>query len=65
MSEKIRILGAKLKSFVMECKRVLLVTKKPTKIEYKTIVKASGLGIIIIGLIGFLIQMAKIIFFAR
>jgi len=41
----------------MECVRVLRVTKKPTKFEFKTIVKASGLGILIIGLIGFIIQM--------
>ncbi len=47
----------KIKSFSMECVRVLRVTKKPTKFEFKTIVKASGLGILIIGLIGFIIQM--------
>ena len=52
----------KLKSFVIECKRVLQLTKKPNKIEFKTIVKASAIGIMIIGTIGFLIHMAKIIF---
>ncbi len=49
----------KVKRFGRECLRVLRVTKKPTKEEFKTIVKVSGLGIIIIGLIGFIIQMAK------
>jgi len=49
----------KAKRFGKECLRVLRVTKKPTKEEFKTIVKVSGLGILIIGLIGFLIQMAK------
>jgi len=44
-----------LKSFAIECKRVFQVTKKPTKDEFKTIVKVSGLGIIVIGLIGFII----------
>ena len=53
----------KLKSFLMECLRVLKVTKKPDAIEFKTIVKVSGLGILIIGLIGFLIQMVKLLFF--
>ena len=43
--------------FVAECKRVLRVTKKPNKFEFKTIVKVSGLGTIIIGLIGFIFQM--------
>ena len=52
----------KLKSFAIECNRVLQLTKKPSKIEFKTIVKASAIGIVIIGMIGFLIQMAKIIF---
>lgn len=46
-----------IKSFLRECVRVLRVTKKPSNIEFKTIVKASGLGILIIGLIGFIIQM--------
>jgi protein transport protein SEC61 subunit gamma-like protein len=52
----------KLKDFGKECIRVLKVTKKPTKDEFKTIVKVSGLGILVIGLIGFIIQIIKIIF---
>ena len=52
----------KLKSFAIECKRVLQLTKKPGKEEFKTIVKASAIGILIIGLIGFAIQMTRIIF---
>ncbi|MBW3012747.1 protein translocase SEC61 complex subunit gamma [Candidatus Woesearchaeota archaeon] len=47
----------RIKSYFIECRRVLKVTKKPTKEEFKTIVKVSGLGMIIIGLIGFLISM--------
>ncbi|MBI5398391.1 protein translocase SEC61 complex subunit gamma [Candidatus Woesearchaeota archaeon] len=50
---------ARLKSFVLECKRVFIVTKKPTKEEFKTIVKVSGLGMILIGLLGFLIILIK------
>ena len=48
-----------LKEFVSECKRVLQITKKPDKQEFKAIVKASGLGILIIGLIGFLLTIGK------
>ena len=53
----------KIRSFIQECLRVLKVTKKPDAIEFKTIVKVSGLGILIIGLIGFVIQMFKLLFF--
>lgn len=52
-------LWTKFKGFCKECLRVLKITKKPGREEYKTIVKVSGLGIIIIGLIGFLIQIIK------
>ena len=53
----------RLKSFSNECVRVLKVTRKPDSLEFKTIVKVSGLGMIIIGLLGFLFTMAKQIFF--
>ena len=53
----------KIKSFIQESIRVLKVTKKPDAIEFKTIVKVSGLGILIIGLIGFIVQMFKLLFF--
>jgi protein transport protein SEC61 subunit gamma and related proteins len=49
----------KLKAFIGECLRVLRVTRKPDKTEFSTIVKVSGLGMIIIGFIGFLITMIK------
>jgi protein transport protein SEC61 subunit gamma-like protein len=51
----------RLKSYVIECRRVLKVTKKPSRDEFKTIVKVSGLGMIIIGLIGFLVTMASLV----
>ena len=53
----------KLRSFLGECLRVLRITKKPDAIEFRTIVKVSGLGILIIGAIGFVVQMIKILFF--
>ena len=41
-----------------EYHRVLKITKKPDSTEFKTVVKISGLGIIIIGVIGFAIFLA-------
>lgn len=52
-----RSLTSKFKSFLLECKRVFMVTKKPTKEEFKIIVKVSAIGMLAIGLLGFLIQM--------
>lgn len=49
----------KLKHFYKECVRVLRITKKPTKEEYKAIVKVSGLGILLIGFVGFLLQLIE------
>lgn len=49
--------------FYTECRRVLRITKKPNSLEFKTIVKVSGLGIIIIGFIGFVLQMIKQLLF--
>jgi len=53
----------KIKTFILECIRVLRVTKKPTGYEFKTIVKVSALGMVLIGMLGFFIQMIKMIFF--
>ena len=53
----------RLKRFFIECKRVLRVTKKPDKMEFKTIVKVSALGMAIIGVIGFIITLAKELLF--
>lgn len=53
----------KFKSFVIECRRVLRVTRKPTKEEYKTVVKASALGMAAIGALGFLIHLLRQLLF--
>lgn len=45
------------KSFLVECKRVIAVTKKPGGEEFKTVVKVAGAGILLIGLLGFLIML--------
>ncbi len=49
----------RLKAFILECKRVLRVTKKPDRAEFTTIVKISAIGMGIIGIVGFLIHFAK------
>lgn len=58
----VRSWPAKIKQFIVECRRVLSITKKPTKEELQTVVKVSGLGILIIGFIGFLIQLLRELF---
>jgi len=55
--------GFKIKRFFKECMRVVKITKKPNMLEFKTIVKASGLGMIIIGLLGFIISILKQLLF--
>ena len=62
MNEKGSLIS-RFKTFCRECVRVLKVTKKPDKTEFKAIVKASGLGMMIIGSIGFLIHMLKVLLF--
>ena len=49
----------KLKTFIRESIRVFKITKKPTKQEFSVIVKVSAIGIGIIGLLGFIITIAK------
>jgi len=56
-------LWEKLKGFLLESRRVLKVTKKPSNDEFKVIVKVSGLGILMIGFIGFIVFMIKELLF--
>lgn len=49
----------KIRRFIIECKRVLRVTKKPDRQEFTTIVKISSIGMAIIGLIGFAVFFLK------
>jgi len=49
----------KLKSFILECKRVLKVTKKPDGEEFKNTLKIAGIGALLIGAIGFIIFILK------
>jgi protein transport protein SEC61 subunit gamma-like protein len=49
----------KLKSFYAQCKRVFKVTKKPSRQEFMAIVKISGLGMLLIGFIGFIVHVIE------
>lgn len=46
-----------IKKFIGESQRVLKVTRKPSKEEFLTVVKASGIGILVIGGVGFIIYL--------
>lgn len=48
-------------SFLKECKRVFMITRKPSMKEFKIIVKVTAIGIAIIGVLGFLIQILWIL----
>ncbi len=52
----------KLRSFWVESKRVLMVTKKPGWREFKLAVKITGLGMILIGTIGLIIRLLGYVF---
>ncbi|MEM3091082.1 MAG: protein translocase SEC61 complex subunit gamma [Candidatus Pacearchaeota archaeon] len=45
-----------LKNFYEKSRRVWLTLSKPTKKEYEMVAKVSAIGIIILGLLGFLIS---------
>jgi len=61
--EENRSMWTRIKSFFRECVRVFKITKKPTKEEYKTISKVAGIGILIIGLMGFIVSLIKNLIF--
>jgi protein transport protein SEC61 subunit gamma-like protein len=44
-------------SFIAKCKRVWMVLKKPSKDEFTKVAKVSAVGILIIGVMGFVISL--------
>jgi len=48
---------ARLKAFWLQARRVVLVSTKPDPDEFKISMKITGLGIVIIGVIGFIVFM--------
>jgi protein transport protein SEC61 subunit gamma and related proteins len=59
--EENRTIITRFKSFVTQSKRVFKITKKPSMEEFKIIMKISGLGIAIIGILGFLINIVWVL----
>jgi protein transport protein SEC61 subunit gamma-like protein len=48
---------SKIKSFIIQCRRVWLALKKPTKEEFLKVAKVAAVGIILLGFIGFAISL--------
>lgn len=46
-----------MRRFLSNCKRVLRIARKPDKSEYLQVAKITGLGILLVGFIGFLIML--------
>ena len=46
----------KIKNFFESAKRIILISKKPSKKEYWTMAKIVGIGMIVIGVIGFIVR---------
>ncbi len=44
-----------MRKFLHNCKRVIQIAKKPDKTEYMLVVKVTGLGILLVGFVGFVI----------
>jgi len=53
----IKELPTQLKSFIIKCKRVWQVLRKPSKKEFTMVAKISAIGIILLGLSGFIISL--------
>jgi protein transport protein SEC61 subunit gamma-like protein len=51
------------KTFFFQCRRVWMSMKKPTRKEFETISKVSAIGILVIGILGFLVSMIVAPFF--
>lgn len=56
-------LSQNMKSFFFKCKRVWHSLKKPTRSEFETVTKVSAIGILVLGVIGFLISILMSFFF--
>lgn len=50
-------LGAKFDAFVKQSERVLNVTHKPDKIEYRQIATSTAIGMAVVGVVGYVISM--------
>jgi protein transport protein SEC61 subunit gamma-like protein len=48
-----------IKEKIQSYARILRVAKKPSGMEFRAILKVTGIGILLIGIIGFLIHMVS------
>ena len=55
----------KLKAFYDKSKRVWLVLKKPNRKEFEMVAKVSAIGILILGVLGFLVSIIIKLFFFK
>ncbi|RLG71224.1 MAG: protein translocase SEC61 complex subunit gamma [Candidatus Iainarchaeum archaeon] len=46
-----------IQEFLNNVKRIFIISKKPTKEEFIMMAKITGLGIVLIGVIGFIIRL--------
>lgn len=46
----------KIKEFFESSKRILLISKKPSRKEFWSMAKIVGIGMIVIGVIGFIVR---------
>lgn len=46
---------SKITNFIQQARRVLLVSNKPDKHEFRQSVKITGAGIVLLGIVGFII----------
>ncbi len=56
------VLKTKIKSFLTQCVRVWHILRKPDNQEFKVTVKVSAIGILLIGLIGFVVSVIVSLF---
>lgn len=62
MEEQRKNLFGGIMNFGRKCARVLRVARKPTSTEIKQVSKVSAFGLLIIGLIGFIVSLIFLFF---
>ncbi len=55
MKFNVKELLSKIKSFGVKCKRVWFILRKPSKKEFVMVAKISALGVLVLGVLGFLV----------
>jgi len=51
-----------MREFIQNCRRLFQVAKKPDRKEYFQVAKITGLGILLIGMLGFVIMLVASFF---